>query len=322
VLLPALFAILLGAVGAFVTLVAFGEIKVDAPGLARFFGGERGEEPMITQGAVAVPVGRDIYTPPSGYDKEDWVALVVKPIPAYSLITREHMTFERNQKPWPRWTKPEEVGKDWMRRPGDAMGRVAAFDIPMGTVLTEGALLPVGTRPGLMGAIPSGMRGLVIPASTMDGAYALRQGDHVDIFATFSPVDQDIRDLSRLGRGVQPIVTGDMISAAGLVRPELRVIVENALVVKPVQGRLTTDRRERIVEELSIAGDPDEIAALTEALKMKANLYAVVRPGSAGSDPNEKLRLDASADGPGSTLCGIEQVVGDKRTLTVISGGK
>lgn len=318
VLLPALFAILLGAVGAFVTLVAFGQIKVDAPGLARFFGGEREQQQAIASDNGATAGGDEsMYTPPPGYDPNEWVPLVVKPIPAYTMINREHLTFAKTLRPWPKWIHKDRWGSDWITSLNAAKGRVAKYDIPVGTVLTESALMPAGTRPGLMGAIPEGERGIVLKADQLIGSHALMQFDQVDIFATFTPDSEDFQKIRSLGQEVHPIVTGRMIREAGVQRPDLRVIVENAKVIQPVWARKAANAdQKQVVEELTLAASPDGVANLTEALKAGATLVAVVR---SGADPNAKLNLQAQSTMGG--LYGIEQIVGTERSMTVLPDG-
>jgi Flp pilus assembly protein CpaB len=319
VLLPALFAILLGAVGAFVTLVAFGQIKVDAPGLARFFGGEKAQDAAIASdnGMPTATAEQLMYTPPAGYDKDEWVPLVVKQIPAYTMINREHLTFAKTLRPWPKWVHKDQMGDDWITTLNAAKGRVAKYDIPVGTVLTESALMPAGTRPGLMGAIPDGQRGIIVHASDLDGAHSLMQFDHIDVFATFFPSTKDMQRLRNLGHGVQARVTDQMIREAGVQRPDLRVIVENAQVIRPVERRRAANpTADQVIEELTLAASPDDVAALTEALKAGATLYAVVRPGA---DPNAKLTMETPKMQGG--LYGIEQIVGTTRSMVVMPDG-
>ncbi len=88
--------------------------------------------------------------------------------------------------------------------PKEALGKLAARDIPQGIFLTKGDLAESPTALGEAGSkaalgIPPGYVALSIPISRLTSvAYAIRPGDHVAILATLPIVDIDQDFQSRL----------------------------------------------------------------------------------------------------------------------------
>ncbi|NJN65000.1 MAG: hypothetical protein HC882_09085, partial [Acidobacteria bacterium] len=120
-------------------------------------------------------------------------------IPAYTKITRDHLFDAVNNR-----FVTVDVPEDTVLRGGvkarveDVIGRVVARDKPAGYVFQEQDLLPVGTRPGLVGGIPPGKRALRIDAGHVSGCYGLQRGDGLDLVATY---EIDEKALQRAARG-------------------------------------------------------------------------------------------------------------------------
>jgi pilus assembly protein CpaB len=96
-------------------------------------------------------------------------------IPARAHVTAPMVTVT---------TRPaDQVQSDALGNPSDAVGQVAAIDIPQGGVVTTSALtkptpVPVGLQ------VPPGMRAVSIPIDPVKGVSGLlHPGDHVDVMS-------------------------------------------------------------------------------------------------------------------------------------------
>lgn len=81
--------------------------------------------------------------------------------------------------------KPQDqVPSDALSNTGDAIGLVAASDIPEGSVVTPAQLAHLSTPPPPALIVPKGMRAVTISIDQVKGvAGLLRPGDHVDVIA-------------------------------------------------------------------------------------------------------------------------------------------
>lgn len=96
--------------------------------------------------------------------------------------------------------------------PNEALGKLAARDIPQGLFLTKGDLAESPTALGETGstaalAIPPGYVAISIPISRLTSvAYAIRPGDHVALLATLPIVEVDQDFQSRLPNVIQSAI--------------------------------------------------------------------------------------------------------------------
>jgi len=247
------------------------------------------------------------------------VLLSAKEIPAYTRITRDHL-FDVNGKPNLFYLPPEEVKhRELFTDINAILNRVTARDIKKGYAFRDKEFLPEGSRAGVAGGVPPGKRALVVEATKIQGIFGLKAGDSFDLVASVH---------------IDPAKANDKVSQAlylanqpgGTAKKHARVnaLVQNGYVVQGVSMRqtpttsasLTQGQKTQMkpVQEIVIAVAPQEVAPLTEALGIGAEILAVYRSGQPGE-------VQVSVDTPGSPpplkLYAIEVIIGHKRDVVL-----
>ena len=141
-------------------------------------------------------------------------------IPAFTLIHRDDLanpeTHLWNEQWIPKGALPANVVIDRAK----VMGRVLNHDKAPGYVFTEDDFMPVGTRSGIVAAIPPGKRSLTLESAKITGIHRLRMGDRFDIVGTL-PVPKN-----------QPAPQGRGASAVPRPKPEVLVLVRDGTVIQ------------------------------------------------------------------------------------------
>jgi Flp pilus assembly protein CpaB len=150
----------------------------------------------------------------------------------------------------------------------EVVGRYARIDIPRGAPVTLGmitdeigALAATGSDAAI--AIPPGHLAVSISIDRLSSvAYALRDGDHVDIIATLSLVDQDIEFQSILPNLASSLTTAgaaplSLTAVVGGEPPRLGRIEEEEvtgqlLYVVPSEGQQPRMVAQRIIEDATV----------------------------------------------------------------------
>jgi Flp pilus assembly protein CpaB len=228
--------------------------------------------------------------------------LTAVPVPArtiasYTRVTRDHFWDPANNRLTVVYLPPNSVTPEMLTRLPDILGRVLDHDKPAGFVFTDADFLPRGTREGLVAGIPAGKRAIRVEADKVQGLFGLRAGDRFDLVATLA---------IEAGRGGQAFgnvggVYGQQLALQAQLsnwqkQATVRVMVQNGVVVEPMitrqvpvftrsltQGGIT---RMRPLQEIVIAVDPDEVARLTEAMAVGAEISTVPRSGRPDDPPN------------------------------------
>lgn len=163
------------------------------------------------------------------------------------------------------------------------IGRVVKQDKSAGIGFSETNFFPQGTREGIAGATPPGMRALTLPAERLIGVHSLQRGDTLDMVASI-PVDQlDTFDASQFGASVNT-----RPRAANADASEARTVAQDAVVLLPVSPRSAlrnssppsqSPPRGKPVEEVVIAFTEDDVPIISEALEMGGTINCLVQSG-------------------------------------------
>jgi Flp pilus assembly protein CpaB len=274
-----------------------------------------------------------------------WVPQAVRRIRAYSKISRDDIVDPKTFQPKLYPLKKEVVEEQGILRDfNEIAGRVLKADKEPGYVFRESDFLPKGTRPGLAAGIPPGKRGYTIDVSKVQGLVGLYPGDHFDMIATI-PVDDKIgAGGAKYGGlyGQQMRMIEHLENVAK--QAQVKVVVQNGKVVSGLRARATptsssslmsgTQQGTLVVQEVTIALDPDEVAKLSEALAVGAEITCTPRSGHP-DDPTDSVTPDLKPKSPFGGLLGdgeegegtpkfqiIEQVIGDERQLVPVPTGK
>ena len=266
-------------------------------------------------------------------NKPNYAGLIAVPtparaIPAYTRIRRDHLWDAVNTRFAVVYLPPRAVTPEMMTNIGDIIGRVLDHDKEPGYVFTQDDFLPKGTREGLVAGIPAGMRAIRVSGDRVEGLYGLHAGDRFDLLATL-PIDASTSG-NQTFNSAGPYASQLAIEAQlsnWQKQATVRVIVQNAIIVEPmntrgvttVQGTLTEGNQTRVraVQEAVIAISPDEVAPLTEAMAVEARLTSVPRSGRPDDPPNSRtpnLRPFSPFANPGATP-GVGSYVGDDTQL-------
>lgn len=130
-------------------------------------------------------------------------------ISAMSIPARAHITAPMISTT----TRPaDQVQSDALGNPSDAVGKIAAIDIPEGGVVTSSALTkPTPPPVGLQ--VPPGMRAVSIPIDQVKGVSGLlHPGDRVDVMSVPPRGDGDPRAYSFLRDVLVLAIGGDYVN--------------------------------------------------------------------------------------------------------------
>jgi Flp pilus assembly protein CpaB len=244
--------------------------------------------PFLTRAAPPPPQG-----PPPG---KVAVFVSAKAIPAYTKLTRDHIWDAKRNDFAVQWVTPEAVReRGFVTDFNKLFGRVLDHDKPAGYAFTEKDFLPEGTRPGVVAGIPEGKRAFLLDVAKVEGIHALKAGDHFDLVGSFM-IDGKVQVSGHPYGGALP----GSVSASGNVKhATVKVLVQDGIVVTPVAVRThavdptkpppKTPPKEKPVEEMTIAIDPSEVAPLSEALALKAEIMCVARSGRPDDDKETRL---------------------------------
>lgn len=280
---------------------------------------------LIATGVIRL--GTAEFAPPEGK-----VAVPISPVelPAFRRLSVDDLVQRGTGRIAVLYFDPEHVRPEMITDLSRIAGRVLRRNKPAGFAFTERDFLPAGTRPGLPAGIPPGKRAMRIQVSQVGGLEDLAVGDRFDLVATL-PLDS--RAIGRAG-GVGAIDTDAL--GAGLAgwgkQATVEVVVQNGIVVAPMttravpvsvnsltQGALT---RTRPVQEVVVAVAPEEVAQLTRAIAVGAQVQAVIRSGHP-DDPADSetpaYRPRFPFAGAGGDYTFIETISGNDRRYVAVS---
>lgn len=191
-------------------------------------------------------------------------------------------------------------------------GRVLAHEKTSGYPFRESDFLPEGTRPGLVGGVPPGMRGVRIELAKARGLYGLQPGDRFDLVSTI-PVEHDAtQDLRKIGGAFAERLAVESQFSNLSKQATVKVVVQSGVVVEAVKtievpvtmASLTQGNKvnSKPLQEVFVAVHPDEVAPLYAAMAVDAELAVVPRSGRPEDDKESKTaelqpRSPFSADG-------------------------
>lgn len=234
-------------------------------------------------------------------------------IPAYTRVGLEHL-IDRGSRDLRVVYLPEgSLLPETLVDAKEIVGRVLATDKKPGQLFTQQDLLPPGTREGIVAGIPPGKRALRIDARKVNGIVGLGRGDRFDLVATL--------DFAQgRSRGVR--VEGASTNQLGAFGSQIRAatIVEGGAVVQPLETRAIPGRTEQLVEEMVIAVDPAEVAALTEALHTGARIDCVPRSGLPADVAAGPPQRDTSNGRSGLRV--VETISGGERRMVAVPSGE
>ena len=296
--------VVVGTIGGVVVLAAVGVIDL----------------PFLHKKATAQPA-----PPPPGSVA---VILTPRPIPAFTLLTRDHLVDARSLEFAVMYLPGESVTRGGLLTFDKISGRVLASDKAAGFAFTEKDFLPIGTRPGMVAGIPPGKRSFVLQSDRITGIQALQIGDRVDLLATL-PVDFD-KALEKYGKTGVPLFLAESQRSHGSYLPRragVKALVQNGAVVLPVTTRkiamantmLGPDGRPKtkVVQEVTIAIDPAEVAPLTEALAVNAEMFCVAHSGLPDAPPAQPT----PGSNPAPRIGVTEIITGNKRSWRSFGAG-
>lgn len=276
------------------------------------------------------------WSPPEG---KVAVLVAARRIEAYTKVSRDDLFNPKTGSLTVAWVDPAGVGNS-ITDFGKIVGRVLERAKNPDYAFTESDFLPVGTRPGLVGGIPPGMRAMRIDLTKVRGFYGLLPGDHFDLVATMPATGDPSAELKKLG-GVQGDRMAMEASLSNLGKQAtVRVLVQNGIVVNPVEtveiptssaSMTGKGAHTRPVQEVVIALLPEEVARVAEALAVDAELSVVPRSGRP-EDPKDSVTPELHPKNPfavgegqsgGTTLRFVETIGsgGQRGVVPVPSGG-
>lgn len=290
--------LLIGMCGTVGLLIGTGQIDVQR--LAVLAGLAKETVPGPPPGSIPVPIS-------------------ARPIKAYTRVTREDLFDMQKRSLSVIYLTKEQITPEMLTSLPAVLGRVLDHDKPAGYVFTEADFLPKGTRPGLTAGIPPGKRAYRLQVSQITGVHDLQAGDHLDVIANvpLSASKSNTLVASSTGR-----------SFDAPKQAEVRVVVNNGMVLSPVSKRMEsvtsssltqgTTTRDKPIEEIVLAVDPEEVPRLSEAEALGFVLMAVARSGHPDEATVESVTPSLN---PAAGRKTIETLRGNKRQVVVFDNG-
>ncbi|MEE2939183.1 MAG: hypothetical protein VX460_02240 [Planctomycetota bacterium] len=275
------------------------------------------------------------------------VYLAARPIQAYSRVSRDDL-FDPVRGVFAYVDLEEEYveEKGLIGSVTSIAERVLKRDKRQGFAFTEDDFLPAGTRPGLVGGIPKGMRALRLDGDVVEGIIGLRTGDRFDIVAASGPQPKPTRpDTAPVGleltgpyaeQARRPTRAGAPAPSASQPGSRVEVVVSNGVVIYPLDTRLIPTSSTglmtgqvtgtRPVQEMVIAVPTESVARLMAAISDESQLTCVARSGLKGGDSDDVMpgfdraapadSIPSGYDEGGFAI--VETIVGGQRTLTAV----
>jgi Flp pilus assembly protein CpaB len=256
-----------------------------------------------------------------GPSHEGMVAVLTpsREIPPYVRVTRDHLLDQKGTLSL-MYLPPDAVTPQMYTQLSDILGRVTKKAKPPGYVFTEADFLPKGSRPGLVAAVPPGKRAIRIEADQVKGLYGLNIGDRFDLVGTI-PIDAKPHSKAlKIGGAYQEVLTLQAELTNWMKQATVRVLVQNGHLIEPLTTRVVpvyatnltqgSVTRQKPIQEYVIAVDPQEVALLTQAIAVKAQINAVPRSGQPG-DPEDSRTPDLQPWHPYGGLAGTGDSASD-----------
>ena len=169
----------------------------------------------------------------------DWVAIpvCVRPIPAYTKVTREYLIDPRSptEQLMMDHRPPGAVAAGAILKVSEILGRVTAKPKPSGYHFDDRDFMPKGTLPGVVAGVPPGKRAYTLDLAKVNGMYNLQAGDHFDLLASI-PVDMPGAKGSAGGHNGMSVVASpatSLLPKRSVVRP----LVQDGVIILPVRIR-------------------------------------------------------------------------------------
>lgn len=260
---------------------------------------------------------------PPGYIR---VPISARAIAPYAQVSRDDLidTQSRSLATFP--VREESLAEGVIRDPAQIIGRVLKGQKGQGYLFRERDFLAEGTRPGMVAGIPAGKRAFRLDVSKIEGLFGLQIGDRFDVVASV-PIDSSpaSAQLQSFGGIYAPQLALEASFRNLTKAATVKVLVQNGVVVTPAeirhvpvvsssltQGQVT---RTKPIQEIVIAIDPEEVAAVTEALAIEANVTAFARSGR----PDDPVDSVTPVPAPRSPFSGPGGE-GEMRVVETISG--
>lgn len=285
------------------------------------------------------------------------VLMSARAIPAYSAVTRDDL-FDSSRGIFAFIDLDEDFVEEngILLGTGPILGRVLKRTKRSGFAFTEDDFLPKGTRPGLAGGIPAGMRAFRIDVEVVEGIIGLNAGDRFDIVAASAVAPKKAAaDVAPLGleltglysqQAQRPAAGADRGPADVAPRSRVDVLVSNGVIIYPLDTRLIPTASTglmtgqvtgtRPVQEMVIAIPTESVAPLMAAIQLESQLTCVARSGRPDEDPDSVMpgfdpaetegddeagdERSALAPAPGSMPAGYEN--GEFAIIETIVGGE
>lgn len=280
--------------------------------------------------------GTEIAPPPPG---KIAVVLNPRPLDAYHRVRVEDLIHPQTKRLSTVYLDPERLPDGVLIGPAEISGRVLARPKAAGFVFTETDFAPKGTRAGIAAGIPPGKRAMRVDVSKVAGLESLNVGDRFDLVATL-PLQREAFGGDGIigGYSTADLTTLDPRLANWTRQATVDVIVQNGLLVQPMstrsvpvyvssltQGGIT---RTKPVQEVVVALAPEEVARLTQAIAVEAQVQAVIRSGHP-DDPEDSVTPSFVPRSPLGTVAGsggsggagyavMETITGNERRYVAV----
>jgi hypothetical protein len=222
------------------------------------------------------------FSPVSAAQSPDRTGKVAVPIaarfiPAHTKVTRDYLLNPETMEFTVVWIDEDRLEASGLVKDASRiLNRVLANDKHAAYGFSESDFLPEGTRAGPTAGIEPGMRGLRVDANKVRGMHGLRLGDRFDLIAVRELDENPL--LGETSTVVHPRVQAGR-NAQEAWNATTRILVQNGKVIEPVDRRRGVGGMRGEVEEVFIGIAEHEVAGLTEALAVGAEIHCLPRTG-------------------------------------------
>lgn len=223
------------------------------------------------------------------------VLTLAQPVKAFTELSQEDLADRVTGRLNLYYFSPDQVEEGWITDFTHLNGRVPARDLSRGAVITEADLMPVGTRPGVVGAIPGGMESLLVRAERVNGLDQLRIGDRFEIHSRL-PAEY----VPSATKPTTATVFGGRLSEIDQALQEdletgIRILSRSAMVLQTSDLDVGSENGDKV----SIAVQQEEVRSVLQAILLEHDLFAVGHSDDASDEPSDAV---VNYSGPRSSL--------------------
>lgn len=238
------------------------------------------------------------------------VPIAVRDIPAYSRVTREDVINPKTGELAYVLLPKAEIPHGLKTNVEDIVGRVMERNKMAGYAFSVSEFLPWGSRSGLTGAVPPGMRMFSLETASVSGGQMLKAGDHFDLVAEMPAADFELP--AEIPSNAAVVISPELKAVMKRRKQQTKVdvVIQKGKVLAAQDGA-----GKKPGSNLVIAVKAEDVPALVKVQSAGQRLTAIARSGQPGAESEAESATPTSQ--PQTQVAVLETIVGRDRKFHV-----